>query len=234
MHKMSCFLLLLPSLAWGDLPVVAVDVGHGVSDGGAVSARGRSEFSFNRELSERLAGQLVQHRMAVRRINFDGHIGSLAARPEAASGSDFFVSVHHDSVSEAYLQTWLWEGLSLTYTDVKQGYGIFVSAANPFPETSLLCASAVGAMLRRAGFEPTPWHGRKHRAADVENGVWYYDNLVVLYRTTLPAMLFEAGVIKHRDEELLLRDPVRQDRMADALAGGIAACLQVREKSVQE
>jgi N-acetylmuramoyl-L-alanine amidase len=231
---MFYFLLLIPPLAFGDKPVVAVDVGHGVRDGGAISARGRSEFAFNRDFSELLAGQLEAHRITVREINFDGHIDSLVARPEAASGSDFFVSVHHDSVSEAYLQAWVWEGRSLTYTDVKQGYGIFVSAANPFPETSLLCASAVGAMLRRAGFEPTQWHGRKHQPADAENGVWYYDNLVVLYRTTLPALLFEAGVIKHRDEELLLRDPVRQRRMADALASGIAACLQVTGKSAPE
>ena len=51
---------------------------------------------------------------------------------------------------------------------------------------------------------------------------------MVLYRTTLPAVLFEAGVIKHRDEELALQDAERQERMADALATGIAACLFVR------
>ena len=38
---------------------------------------------------------------------------------------------------------------------------------------------------------------------------------------------FEAGVIKHRDEELALLDPKRQERMADAIATGIAACLYV-------
>ena len=96
------------------------------------------------------------------------------------------------------------------------------------------CASSIGAMLRRAGFEPSPWHGRVHLPADAENGVWYYDNLVVLYKTTLPAVLFEAGVIKHRDEELELADPQRQARMADALTTGIAACLFVTGKSVQE
>jgi N-acetylmuramoyl-L-alanine amidase len=81
--------------------------------------------------------------------------------------------------------------------------------------------------LRRRGFVPSTWHARKHLAADAENGVWYYDNLVVLYRTTLPALLFEAGVIKHREEELELLDPERQAAMADALATGLAACLSV-------
>ena len=41
-------------------------------------------------------------------------------------------------------------------------------------------------------------------------------------------VLFEAGVIKHREEELALRDPERQARMVDAIATGIAACLYGR------
>ena len=81
---------------------------------------------------------------------------------------------------------------------------------------------------------PSTWHGRRHLAADAENGVWYFDNLVVLYRTTLPAVLFEAGVIKHREEELELLDPERQALMADAVATGIAACLFVTGKSARE
>lgn len=209
-------------------PTVAVDVGHGLQDGGAISARGRNEFDFNREFAGRLADALRQHELPVREVNFDGRIANLAARPEAANGSDFFISIHHDSIGEAWLLPWEWAGQPQTYTEVKRGYGIFVSANNPDLATSLRCASTIGAMLRRAGFEPSTWHAHKHQAADAANGVWYYDNLVVLYRTKLPAVLFEAGVIKHRDEELELRDPARQGRMADAITTGIAACLYVR------
>jgi N-acetylmuramoyl-L-alanine amidase len=209
---------------------IAVDVGHGGADTGAISARGRSEFEFNRDFAGVLADRLEAGGQTVRRVNFDGAIGSLVARPQAAVGSDFFISIHHDSIGEAWLLPWTWEGVERTHTEVKRGYGLFVSAANPDLPTSLLCASAMGAMLRRAGFVPSDWHGRRHVAADAQNGVWYYDNLVVLYRTSLPAVLFEAGVIKHKDEELELLDPVRQARMADALATGLAACLQVTGK----
>jgi len=229
MNFLSVFaLFLLPTVAFAAPPTVAVDVGHGGKDTGAISARGRSEFEFNLDFSRVLAASLRQHELGVREVNFDGNIGSLAARPQAAVGSDFFIAVHHDSIGEAWLLNWTWNGQPQTYTEVKRGYGIFVSAQNPDLETSLRCASTIGAMMRRAGFEPSPWHARKHLAADAENGVWYYDNLVVLYRTTLPAVLFEAGVIKHRDEELELLDPERQARMADAVATGIAACLYVR------
>lgn len=224
-----CFFGL--STAAAAAPLVAVDVGHGNKDTGALSARGRAEFEFNGVLARVLVKALREKTLAVREINFAGDIGSLSARPEQAKGSDFFISIHHDSISEAWLKPWVWEGVERTHTDVKRGYGIFVSQQNPDLETSLRCASAIGSQLRRAGFVPTPWHGRKHKPADAENGVWYYDNLVVLYRTSLPAVLFEAGVIKHRDEELELLDPERQALMADVVATGIAACLSVKETS---
>ena len=228
---MHCFfvfaLFLLPTVAFA-APLVAVDVGHGGKDSGAISARGRSEFEFNLDFSRVLAATLRERELAVREVNFDGNIGSLAARPLAAAGSDFFIAIHHDSIGEPWLLNWEWNGTPQTYTEVKRGYGIFVSAQNPDLATSLRCASTIGVMMRRAGFEPSPWHARKHLPADADNGVWFYDNLVVLYRTTLPAVLFEAGVIKHRDEELELLDPERQARMADAVTTGIAACLYVK------
>jgi len=229
----TLFALFLWSTAALAAPaLVAVDVGHGLKDSGALSARGRPEFEFNQVFAGVLAEALRSRQLGVAEINFAGDIGSLAARPAQAKGSDFFISIHHDSISEYWLQFWDWDGREASYTEVKRGYGIFVSAQNPDLSTSLRCASSIGAMLRRAGFVPSTWHGRRHLAADAENGVWYYDNLVVLYRTTLPAVLFEAGVIKHREEELELRDPERQARMADAVATGIAACLSVREISV--
>jgi N-acetylmuramoyl-L-alanine amidase len=215
-------------------PLVAVDVGHSQKDSGAISARGRTEFAFNRVFAGVLADVLREKALDVQEVNFAGDIGSLAERPQKAAGSDFFIAIHHDSIGEAWLKPWTWAGREQTYTEVKRGYGIFVSAQNPDLATSLRCASSMGAMLRLAGFEPSTWHARKHQQADAENGVWYYDNLVVLYRTTLPAVLFEAGVIKHRDEELELLDPERQARMADAVATGIAACLYVKEISVPE
>jgi len=209
-------------------PLVAVDVGHGLKDTGAVSARGRSEYEFNGVLARALENALQQRGLAVREINFAGDVASLTARTAQARGSDFFISIHHDSIAEAWLKPWVWEGVERTHTDVKRGYGIFVSQESPDLETSLRCASAIGSQMRRAGFEPTPWHARKHKPADAANGVWYYDHLVVLYRTTLPAVLFEAGVIKHQEEELELLDPARQALMADVVATGIAACMSVK------
>ena len=226
--------LALSTSANAESPRVAVDVGHTLAKPGASSARGRSEFEFNREFAGQLMVALQARGVVAREINSSGTIGSLAERPGQAQGSDFFISIHHDSIAAEYLQPWDWDGSETSYTTVKRGFGIFVSRRNLALDASLRCASAMGAKLRRAGFEPTPWHGRKHLAADAENGVWYYDNLVVLHNSTFPAVLFEAGVIKHREEELELLDSLRQQRMADALASGLAGCLAVREKSARE
>jgi N-acetylmuramoyl-L-alanine amidase len=228
----ACF--LLSTATAGTTPTVAVDVGHTLAEPGAISARGRGEFEFNRELAGPLVAALRARNVKVREVNFSGAIGSLADRPAKARGSDFFISVHHDSISAEYLQSWDWDGEEASYTTLKRGFGIFVSRRNPDLTGSLRCASAIGARLRRNGFVPTPWHGRKHQPADIENGVWYYDNLVVLHKSTFPAVLFEAGVIKHREEELELLDGDRQARMADAVATGIAACLFATEKPARE
>lgn len=224
----------LVSTATVAAPRVAVDVGHTLADPGATSARGRSEFTFNRDFAGRLSGALRAAGIDVREVNFAGDAGSLAERPEEARGVDFFVAVHHDSINPEFLQFWDWDGEEMSYTTLKRGFGLFISRRNPDLAGSLRCASAMGTMLRRAGFVPTPWHARKHQPADAANGVWYYDNLVVLHKATFPAVLFEAGVIKHREEELELLDADRQARMADALATGVAACLAVREKSARE
>jgi len=222
--------LASPSRATADPITVAVDVGHDRREPGAISARGRDEFAFNLDLAHRLVDPLLSRGIAVRQINFDGTIENLAARPQQAAGASFFLSIHHDSVHPDLLSEWQWQGTPRNYSDHHAGFALFVSRANPRLETSLRCASAIGALLRRNGFSPATHHAQPLRGtarppADAANGAYYYDMLVVLRRATLPAVLFEAGVIKNRREELDLLDPARQRRMADAIATGIAACL---------
>lgn len=204
---------------------MALDVGHGLADLGAISARGRGEFFFNQALAPVVQQALEARGIAVRAVNFDGRISSLAARPEAARGADFFLSLHHDSLPAHEQESWVWEGRRHSFSDKYAGFSLHVSRRNPDTLVSGRCASAIGASMRMAGFVPTRHHFPKHPWADEENAVHWHDNLVVLHRTTLPAVLFEAGVIKHRDEELLLSDPERMARMADAIATGVAACL---------
>jgi N-acetylmuramoyl-L-alanine amidase len=233
MLKSLLWLMLCMLYSSSQASEVAVDVGHTLAASGAVSARGVREFDFNHVLATQLVAALENRQLAVRQVNFDGRIASLEERPKQSLGADLFISIHHDSVQAELLEAWEWEGTTQTYSDRHRGFSLFVSHDNPDLVTSLRCASAIGARLRRMGFIPATHHadslpGRSRPYADVDNAVHYYDNLIVLYRTTLPAILFEAGVIKHREEELALRNPGRQALMADSIATGIAACLYAR------
>jgi len=201
-HLAPCLLCVLVSAWIAGSAVraaeVAVDVGHTLAASGAVSARGGKEFDFNRVLAAGVVSALSTRGLGVRPINFDGRIASLEERPRQAAGSNFFISIHHDSVQAELLEEWQWEGTPQTYSDRHSGFSLFVSRDSPDLDTSLRCASAIGARLRRMGFVGATHHadslpGRSRPYADADNAVYYYDNLIVLYRTTLPAVLFEAG-----------------------------------------
>jgi N-acetylmuramoyl-L-alanine amidase len=89
--------------------------------------------------------------------------------------------------------------------------------------------------MRGAGFGPSLYHaepipGESKPFADRANGVHYYDNLVVLHTATQPAVLFEAGVIVNRAEELALREPATRGRIAEAVADGVRSCLVSRRR----
>ena len=213
------------TIAAAQPPLVAVDIGHTVEAPGAISARGRSELEFNRDLALQVVDAL--HALGLRTVlvNADGRIESLQARPASVPKADFFLSIHHDSTSAFELQEWEWMGTPQTFTDQWAGHSMFVSTRNPDLATSVMCGRSIGARLQRAGFTPTDKNARRRAYIDAEHAVHAFDNLIVLYRALQPALLFEAGVIKHRDEELLLRDEARQARMAGEIATGLKACL---------
>jgi N-acetylmuramoyl-L-alanine amidase len=224
-------LCLAASQAWP--AVVAVDVGHAPMRPGAVSARGRPEFEFNRDLARAIRAALEGRGLEVRLINELGDIGELSARPAAAAGADIFLSVHHDSAQPHYMESWDVDGKPQHYSDRFSGFSLFVSRDNPHLAKSLVCASAIGAALRSAGRAPSLYHaepipGENRPFADAENGVHYFDKLVVLRMATTPAVLFEAGVIVNRNDELRLATIEHRETTAAAIADGLARCLAAR------
>lgn len=210
---------------------IALDVGHNLDKPGATSARGRTEFEFNRVLAHEIALALRAKGSEVRLINPDGDVRSLTARARAARGARLLVAIHHDSVQPQFLTPWMHEGVErLRSGDRFSGFSLFVSRRAAVPAPGLHCASAIGAGLRAEGFQPSLYHaepvpGEFKPFADRANGVHYFDNLVVLKEATVPALLLEAGVILNRDEEEKLQDPVRIRIMADAIARAIRSCI---------
>jgi N-acetylmuramoyl-L-alanine amidase len=213
---------------------IAIDVGHYRAEPGATSARGRPELEFNRDLATQIKSALdaLGHQTLV--IGADGSMQDLWRRPRAAQDAGFFISVHHDSTQARFQSMWTFEGAEQRYSDRFAGFSLFVSRESRTWRHALLCASAIGAALVKAGFKPSLYHadpvvGENRPFADKANGVHFFDYLAVLRHATMPAVLFEAGVIVNRDEEIRMRDDDVRRQIAASVAGGIDACLRKRD-----
>jgi N-acetylmuramoyl-L-alanine amidase len=211
--------------------VIAVDVGHSNSHPGAISARGVPEFEFNAALAKVIRDTLFSHGTRIVPIAEDGMMADLhrRTREAGASGATFFLSIHHDSAQPQYLQPWKWQGVERYYADQFSGFSLFVSRKNPQPEASLRCASTIGAALKEEGLHPSPHHaekiaGENREWADEGNGVYYYDELVVLRTATMPAVLLEAGVIVNRTEEKAIQEPGTRNAISAAVERGLIDC----------
>lgn len=212
---------------------VAIDVGHFHAKPGATSARGVPEFEFNLALARRIEAELATAGIGSRLIGADGQADDLFARAPQARGAQLLLSIHHDSVQEKYLQPWLHEGQRQRHSTHGRGWSLYVSSRNPREASSLACAAAIGRALAAEGLPIARHHldpatGKPRPWADYDAGVHYYDNLVVLRTAEVPAVLLEAGVIVHREEEALLASDAYRRRLARRVVQGVVACLGMR------
>lgn len=206
--------------------VVAIDVGHSKKVGGAVSARGVSEYEFNRRLAFALFDHLrtsgFNHSFL---INPSGEEIRLPKRSEAANAqqADLFLAIHHDSVKDEFLKNWKIDDTPQSktgqYCDQFHGYSIFFSRKNVAPERSFKFAKTLGQALLDAGFAPTLHHvAQENRPIiDPQKGVYAFDDLIVLKAAKMPAVLLECGVIVNRREEEELNSGSYRQRMIAAI-----------------
>jgi len=199
---------------------IIVDAGHTPAHPGATGASGRVEHLYNLDLSKAVAFDLAAAGDRITRTGADGEIG-LADRPNAAPKADFFISLHHDSMQQA----WIDAGRNREL----KGYAIFVSELNPHYQQSLTCAKAIGERLLAAGETPSLYHatpikGENRPLIDRRLGIHRFDDLVVLKTAHMPAVLVEAGVIVNPGEERRLAEPATIRNLADAISRGIMDC----------
>jgi N-acetylmuramoyl-L-alanine amidase len=214
---------------------VAIDIGHDRARTGAVSARGVPEFEFNLALAREVLTTLLEAGFS--RSFLIGESGApLELRERSATagraGARVLVSIHHDSVQPRYLQTWTFQGRVRDYTTYARGFSLFVSAANEHFDASKDLALRIASELRAAGQRPSRHHaemieGEGRQVIDALNGVYRFDELAVLRTAAMPAVLLEAGVIKHRDEELVVASKAFQEEVARSIASALErACIE--------
>ncbi|QQO19189.1 N-acetylmuramoyl-L-alanine amidase [Bradyrhizobium diazoefficiens] len=210
---------------------IVVDVGHTPDSYGALSARNDPEFGFNFRLARLITAKLKSEGFAATRLLVtDGKARpSLFKRVGSANEAhaDLFLSIHHDSVPDKLLETWEFDGARSYFSDRFSGHSLFVSRQNSHFAASLMLARMIGRQLKEQGLHyasqyTLPVMGRyRHQLLDKDVGVYRYDGLVVLSRTSSAAVLLEAGSIINRDEEMAMNSPERHETIAAAVAAAI-------------
>jgi N-acetylmuramoyl-L-alanine amidase len=219
---------------------IVLDVGHTVTSPGATSARGATEYSFNLRLARRIEQELrdggfVQTTVLI--TEGDGR-DQLFRRSKHANAiaPDLLLSIHHDSVPQSYLETWTHEGVQRFYSDRFSGFSLFISRDMPRRKASLAFAKLLATELVNRDLHFTlhyadTFHSESRVLLDRGLGIYAFDALVVLYRSKVPAVLFEAGSIVNREEELALASSERQNSLAAAAhAAVVRYCESVAAK----
>ena len=210
---------------------IVLDVGHTARSEGAISARNVPEFLFNLRLARRIEEQLKAEGFAETRLLVtEGRSRpSLVRRVDIANNwhADLFLSIHHDSVPNSLLENWEFADKKSHFSDRFSGYSVFVSHDNPDFRTSLAFAELIGREMKAQGLQYAQQYtqaimGRyQHPLLDKETGVYAHDELAVLRKTRMPAVLLEAGSIINRDEELKMDSPERRDTVSGAVTAAV-------------
>jgi N-acetylmuramoyl-L-alanine amidase len=221
-----------------------LDVGHTPKVFGATSARGQHEFDFNLRLAKVIDEKLVAGGFdkTMLLVTEGGRGRGLDQRVARANktGADLYLSIHHDSVPDRFLEKWQFEGRPHTFSDRFKGHSIWVSHQNSNFAASLQFGEMLGRQLKTRGLQYTPHYtekfmgSRQRQLLDPEKGVYRYDQLIVLKDTHMPAVLLEAGSIINRDEELAMETPERQGLIAASIVDAIDAFCATRQQGSPE
>ena len=210
---------------------IVVDVGHTPESEGAISARNVAEFVFNRRLALKVEQKLKADGFTgTKLLVTEGRARASLVRRVAAANhmpADLFLSIHHDSVPNKFLEDWEFEGKKSHFSDRFSGYSVFVSRSNADFKTSLTFAELLAKEMKAQGLHyaeqyTQPIMGRyRHPLLNKETGVYSYDELIVLRKTKMAAVLLEAGSIINRDEELEMASAERRDIISSGVAAAV-------------
>jgi len=240
------FLLLLSGCIWNygafaadaRKPVILLDSGHNPPAGGATSLRGIPEVIYNDRFTAKLARALEKTGFHVELTR--NHDQSIQLNERAALANslkaDLFLSIHHDSAQEVRLDKISVNSTATYRTKTKiAGYSIFVSRENAQFDRSWLFAQYLGERLLKLGRPPTLHHaenivGENRELLDEKLGIYRFDELTVLRRTEVPAVLLEIGVIVDDEDETYVSNPKNQDLMVRSIVDAIKAALKRLEE----
>ena len=210
---------------------VVVDPGHGGRDPGAIGRKGIQEKDVNLRLGRKLAAQLERRGFRVVMTRDSDRTLDLEERTaiaESANG-DLFISLHANASPRRATR-----GIEIFYLDKDvERHSLEVAARENGIERAevdslqhtlarLRVSEASvhsGALARIVHDEIVPGVARRYRGMPdlgVKKGPFY-----VLFLSSMPAILVEAGFLTNREDIKLLRNDGYLDEMAKQIAEGL-------------
>jgi N-acetylmuramoyl-L-alanine amidase len=219
-----------PARAEGRASTVVIDPGHGGSNAGAPAVGGASEKRVTLAVARLLGRELERRGLAAVLTRTRDEYLTLGERVRRANASDadLFVSLHANaSIDHARrgVETYV------VAREIQDAQAAHAAEAAGGPAQAMLArararqAAAESARLARAVQK------RLGEARGGDRGVRQapYD---VLDGVQVPAVLVEVGFVDHPEEGRELLDPVVQERIAQAIADGIAEFVARRDGAV--
>ncbi len=232
---------------------IVIDSGHEPSNGGATGVCQQKEFTYNDDVVAALRAVLGKKYKIVLTREKDQEVeisnpkladfvpaaekqkwekrkplfarGAIANQQKA----DFFLSIHHDSVSAKWQQEEPTAcagkpGHKISAELKKKyqfGYNIFLNPDSPKPvfEKSMKFARLLAGQMKELGRIPSTYHVfpdddcKSCKPIDPALGIWSHD-LAILRTATMPAVLVEIGVIADQEDEKKVSDPAFRQKLA--------------------
>jgi N-acetylmuramoyl-L-alanine amidase len=206
-------------------PVVIIDAGHTKKAPGTISITGRDEVDYNDALVAKIAGALAKAGFAPVLTRKQDQEMLLDERVLVAGAYNAvaMLSIHHDSAQPEHLEAIEKNGKKVYRTrEPIAGYSIFVSRKNPQFDASFMLAGILGQELKKIGRKPSSHHsepipGEGHAWLDADLGIYQYDDLVVLKKAIIPAILLEVGVIVDQSDEAYVTGKDHQEALVGAI-----------------
>ncbi|HVI97122.1 MAG TPA: N-acetylmuramoyl-L-alanine amidase [Anaeromyxobacter sp.] len=219
--------------------VAVVDPGHGGDQEGALSPAGDREKDVALEIARRIAARLKAQGGRVVLTRTGDIAVPLANRAAIANAirADLFVSIHLNSMptEEARKRTAGVETYFLS-ADASDGHANAVAArenadrlaGEPEPDPADPVAAILSDLEDQASLSGSSRlayavHERLVPALGAEDRGVKQAPFYVLAGARMPAVLLEVGFISHEAEAAKLRSPEYQERIAGAVAEGVAA-----------
>lgn len=216
--------------------VVAVDAGHGGEDPGAIGPTGVQEKSVTLAIAKRLQRQInAQPGMRAVLTRKGDYFIPLRQRIQKArdAKADLFVSIHADSVDDPSV------GGASVYTLSQRGAsseaarlqaekenradlisGVELSSKDP-QLTSMLIEMAQSGTMEASQQLARQVLGRLKGVGKTRKSQVQHAGFAVLKAPNIPSVLVETAYLSNPVEEGKLQDPAHQERLAEALTGGI-------------